>query len=242
MSKNIFLIPTNNSLAKLQLDRDNEILTIYEEPCIRNSQDYIGTNIYITSDEEIKEGDYVIALDSNVFFKCNKHEAEKPIKQFKSIYKKIILTTDQDLIADGVQTIDDEFLECFVKNPSCERINILINSWEKYTANQSLIKPKYCKYKIIIPQEEPKTETVEEFAERLCDIPKKLSGDKYKWSAHDRLLYNFILEGAKWQSERMYSEEEVKKLCSKAWLKTPNTSNMLEEFDFWFEQVKKEVI
>jgi hypothetical protein len=45
--------------------------------------------------------------------------------------------------------------------------------------------------------------------------------------------------GAKWQAERMYSEEEVKRICSKAWLKTPNTPNMLEEFDKWFEQFKK---
>jgi hypothetical protein len=42
----------------------------------------------------------------------------------KSNYKKIILTTDQDLIKDGVQAIDDEFLEWFVKNPSCEEVEI----------------------------------------------------------------------------------------------------------------------
>ena len=48
-----------------------------------------------------------------------------------------------------------------------------------------------------------------------------------------------FLNGAKWQQERMYSEEEVKRLCSKAWLKIPNTPNMLEEFDKWFEQFKK---
>jgi hypothetical protein len=48
-----------------------------------------------------------------------------------------------------------------------------------------------------------------------------------------------IQDGAKWQQERMYSEEEVKRICSKAWLKTPNTPNMLEEFDKWFEQFKK---
>ena len=34
--------------------------------------------------------------------------------------EKIILTTDQDLITDGVQAIDDDFLEWFIKNPSCE--------------------------------------------------------------------------------------------------------------------------
>jgi hypothetical protein len=37
---------------------------------------------------------------------------------------KIILTTDQDLIKDGVQAIDDEFLEWFVNNTSCEEVEI----------------------------------------------------------------------------------------------------------------------
>ncbi len=44
---------------------------------------------------------------------------------FTKKFKKIILTTDQDLIKDGVQAIDDEFLEWFVKNPSCEYVPII---------------------------------------------------------------------------------------------------------------------
>jgi hypothetical protein len=39
----------------------------------------------------------------------------KIIKCLK-VAKKIILTTDLDLIKDGVQSIDNEFLEWFVKN------------------------------------------------------------------------------------------------------------------------------
>ena len=61
------------------------------------------------------------------------------------IQKKIIITTDQDLIKDGVQAIDDEFLEWFVKNPSCESVDIgtsLLNGKDGYGY--------YGKYKIII--------------------------------------------------------------------------------------------
>ena len=36
----------------------------------------------------------------------------------------IILTTNKLLIKDGVQKIDDEFLEWFVRNPNCEFINV----------------------------------------------------------------------------------------------------------------------
>jgi hypothetical protein len=83
-------------------------------------------------------------------------------------------------------------------------------------------------------------ETLEEAAERLYPISK--GGSMWMPSADDCNKANKqegFIQGAKWQEERMYSEEEVKRICSKAWLKTPNTPNMLEEFDKWFEQFKK---
>jgi hypothetical protein len=43
---------------------------------------------------------------------------------YKDNCKKIILTTDPQLIQDGVQAIDDTFLEWFVKNPTCENVQI----------------------------------------------------------------------------------------------------------------------
>jgi hypothetical protein len=61
---------------------------------------------------------------------------------------KVILTTNKLLIKDGVQAIDDEFLEWFVKNPSCEEVEVDKN-WN-YPLDKSW------KYKIIIPKEEPK--------------------------------------------------------------------------------------
>ena len=90
-------------------------------------------NIYITSDEEIKEGDWFIDLrdintegglyDEDIYCAGSGGSDEFANK----IGKKIILTTDQDLIKDGVQAIEDEFLEWFVKNPSCEKVKV-----EKY--------------------------------------------------------------------------------------------------------------
>ena len=79
-------------------------------------------------------------------------------------YKKIILTTDQDLIKNGVQAIDDEFLEWFVKNPSCEFINIeelYFHGSGYYKASElsEQEKEKYSfmkTYKIIIPKEDTK--------------------------------------------------------------------------------------
>jgi hypothetical protein len=77
-------------------------------------------NIYITSDEEIKVGDWYYLPRTNSVHKCI--EATELNLERRLGVAKIILTTDQDLIKDGVQAIDDEFLEWFVKNPSFEMV------------------------------------------------------------------------------------------------------------------------
>jgi hypothetical protein len=79
--------------------------------------------------------------------------------------KKIILTTDQDLIKDGVQEINDEFLEWFVKNPSCEEVKVVdVRSLGVYGS--------YCPYKIDVPKEE-----IEILKEELIDCPKCRTSD-----------------------------------------------------------------
>jgi hypothetical protein len=77
-----------------------------------------------------------------------------------------------------------------VKNSSCEFVRI--ESWET-KGEWDLY------YKITIPQEEPKQETLEEAAERhyINCIPS------------DR--HSFI-NGALWQADRMYTEEDMKTL------------------------------
>ena len=129
-------------------------------------------NIYITSDEEIKEGDWVYidyikrhpnstpSMDSNPIkkFKCligiekTLGKFEDGINHYISGCKKIILTTDQDLIKDGVQAIDDEFLEWFVKNPSCEFVEIKVEDMFNETYGE--MRGDY--YRVVIPQEEPR--------------------------------------------------------------------------------------
>ena len=99
----------------------------------------VNNNIYITSDEEIKEGDWCL-LDHNVgqstgysVLKCLQADIENGEYLFQGDghkfttgrCKKIILTTDDQLIADGVQPINDEFLEWFVNNPSCEKVEVV---------------------------------------------------------------------------------------------------------------------
>jgi hypothetical protein len=97
-------------------------------------------NIYITSDEEIKEGDWVLNISNNKIFKQDNSKYDGYTLSF---YKKIIITTDQDLIKDGVQAIDIEFLEWFVKNPSCEFVDVY---------NDKSVGYEYDHYSIILPK------------------------------------------------------------------------------------------
>lgn len=71
--------------------------------------------------------------------------------QSETGYKEILLSTDDQLIKDGVQKIDDEFLEWFVKNPSCEFVKI---DHERVLWEDGRI--THYTYRVIIPKEEPK--------------------------------------------------------------------------------------
>jgi len=164
--------------------------------------------------------------------------------------KKIILTTDQDLIKDGVQAIPDEFLEWFVKNPSCEVVEIV-----KYEDNNSpmLVKDKTFHYKIIIPKEEPKKEILEEVAEKEaeCRYPV-LTHSNPKNSPYVGTKQTFkhgVRFGGKWQQEqdkKMYSEGEVFDLLQNVnqnameYIKQDDRNIMTSvTLQKWFEQFKK---
>jgi hypothetical protein len=188
---NIHVVPTDKP-SRLYVDSQNNICITDVEMKSGNKQ-----HIYITSDEEIKEGDWIFSLKTNNIFKADSIEYLKShnmIEDFdKSFYinsksaKKIILTTDQDLIKNGVQAIDDEFLEWFVKNPSCEFVKTFkfADSVTTYT------------YKIIIPQEEPKQDQLkiiyseEEVLDMLKFFTKNTRGDKPWVDADDEWFTQF---------------------------------------------------
>jgi hypothetical protein len=141
--KNIHILPTakpsrlffnNNKFSKkFELTKGKPFLNGFT-----NTQ---NQHIYITNDEEIKEGDWFID-----------DKYKQPIKYFVEgslliSSKKIILTTDQDLINDDVQAIDDEFIQWFVKNPSCEKIGVTFECMKTRQcmcdSNARCLKPGY---------------------------------------------------------------------------------------------------
>ena len=139
--KNLHLLPTDkpsrlyNNNGKLHLD---SVLTT-------SNGHTINQNIYITSTELTlaKKGDWYLGSPCYTeLIRC--HRDSFPNEKPKVLLNKIILTTDTDLIADGIQAIDDEFLEWFMKNPSCEFVE---------TDESKYFDGSHGEYLIIIPQE-----------------------------------------------------------------------------------------
>jgi hypothetical protein len=149
--QNLFLLPTEKP-SRLHKAFDREFI-LSTEPTVKNDlYQSIPKHLYITSNEEIKTGDKsLLIIDGFEPMILTHHE---PVED-GYLGKKIILTTDQDLIADGVQAIDNDFLEWFVKNPSCEFVEV--DREEREVGNHlGGVITEYGDYKITIPQEKTK--------------------------------------------------------------------------------------
>jgi vacuolar-type H+-ATPase subunit F/Vma7 len=154
--KNIHVLPTDKPS---RLHTYKGVLNLAADEFVAPTivkNDLINLNIYITSDEIIKDvrphkGKWQL-------------EQEQILNKFPTYLtdlsecKLVIMTTDQELIKDGVQAIDDEFLQWFVKNPSCEFVEVDTYSKkigvETDTNGYREMDVFGKDYKIIIPQEE----------------------------------------------------------------------------------------
>lgn len=253
--KNIHVLPTDKH-SKLVLNNQKELWFNPDFSC--KSGLAHPQNIYITSDEEIKEGNWyayfifdektkwtTTKLDCVVKANLNKTN-EYLVEPFSKYCKKIILTTDQDLIADGVQAIDDKFLEWFVKNPTCESVRVIHKFDEDWSEESGAFEIDY--YKIIIPQEEPKCLTKLEIAKNIAAIgigKKETKQETLEEAAenYSKLYYASrepylkeqyaaklgFKDGAKWQAERGYTEL-LEWLASKNYL-SDNVDVIRKEFE-----------
>ena len=260
--KNIHILPTENysPLVHSTNKYGGYFKSAHYSPMKEMGDSY--QHIYITSDEEITgfENNIWVIKGDRIFLWQNTMALVSNNKP-----KKIILTTDQDLIKDGVQPIDDDFLEWFVKNPSCEQVEV----HELIFFNPDTNESAHCKWELIIPQKEDKQEThickycnaettqsddecyakpktLEETAERYAE--GKSSSSVFQ-EAHKK---DFI-EGAKWQAERIEnkSEQLINELESLVKDNNLNESyragitasiwRIKEWFELkeWFEQFKK---
>jgi hypothetical protein len=227
--KNLFLLPTDKP-SRLYLFEERLILGDLVTVVFKNSG-AVNQNIYITEDVKIRTRGWYI-YDNEIY--CNSIDEIHSLNT--NVFKKIILTTDKDLIKDGVQAIDDEFLEWFVKNPSCEEVEVV--SAKTIPALQ-LTGNGHCWWKIIIPKEEldytallqpvgTKQETLEEIVNKL--------------SIKEAKDLDLFLKGIEWQQERSYSEEDMLKMLHKFGFdytyNYKGEKTIYEWIPEWFEEYK----
>lgn len=244
--KNLHIISSNkpSRLVKIYNDVNRETFTLKLDVEVNDSfKEYV--NVYIISDEEIKEEDWCIEFTPNnekitELFKCNEEQVLNISTGTDYKYKKIILTTHPDLIKDGVQEIDDEFLEWFVKNPDCKWVEV--KSIKTLPALQLTGNPHLI-YKTIIPKEELPKDEIDKFfidmvlnpKEEPCDncnndvccctvkeeskqetikeaFLKTHFGDKISINSDIGKSFELGAECQKEQNKKLYSEEEVKRL------------------------------
>jgi len=205
--KNLFLLPTDKPS---RLSKYKEELLPLAKGFHYGSEHIVSQNIYITNSEEIKENTNVkdkwVISEYGFVVKADRIENNYLIhsnggSDFLHHYKFIIMTTDPNLIKDGIQAIEDDFLEWFVNNSNCEKVEV---KQEKIVLGE-VDGTTYIdfNYKIIIPKEEYKQETLEEVAYKLFStMPSEISTSTAKSKA---------LELAKWQQEHCDKELEVAK-------------------------------
>jgi len=244
--QNLFLLPTKKpSRLHLWFDINGTRLEFceLEYSHTRNTQ-----HIYITSDEEIKEGDWVVENHTfkrepyvgKCFYPKNDGtvtddvikrdllsvncEGHYETLARKHNCKKIILTTDPDLIEDGVQTIDDEFLEWFMSNLSCEFVETKLVEFEvdMGLGDECIEQGNY--YKIILPEEETKTTPTEN--------PPIKNGDVYDIGQTVNGVSRFLFFNEKWY----YFEERLSRECRKD--KSELTKLVKEAYENDFNEVK----
>lgn len=101
-------------------------------------------NLYITNDDSITENDYYINSLDNAIRKGSLYN--------HPYHHKIILTTDINLIENGVQAIEDKFLQLFCsKNGKVDFVDVKTEKVINYSFPRSV----YDKYIITVPDEKP---------------------------------------------------------------------------------------
>jgi hypothetical protein len=181
--KNIHFIQTDKP-SRLAILGMSNTLQLFDKPITFKTFGRSPQNIYITNNQLNCKNSWVYNSITKKVYLMQGYGGVVPH------INKIILTTDQDLIKDGVQAIDDEFLEWFVKNPSCEEVEVergYLGMGGFVKSSEPISKDKL-EYKIFIPKEEPQQELpqfgTEEFYTLFSHLCDKLLGGKPSTKLH----------------------------------------------------------
>ena len=236
--KNIYTLPTDKP-SRLVGSRLNLSLKDIPIPSFETFKTY---NIYITSDEEIKEGDWTYDILNNLVYKYLGGSNEVWNNAILASSQKIVLTTDSILIEDYVQEVSEDFLKWFVRNSECNYVetkNMLQTRWGSDwidLPNQNEGREPdgiYRKiYKTILPSNEITPEQL--FNDDKRELVKKaiLEHKNSNTSPEEELLNNIkyvlsvgnesqairlIEQYGHWKQEGLFSEENVNEIIAETW-------------------------
>lgn len=210
--QNLFLITTDRPISKLQKTKHGNLFLSNE---IKSYSDCTNQNIYITSDKEIKESNWCLQVETNEIFKI------KEILEKQQVYldtdgkthydnfdpwnvKKIIMTTNSDLIADGVQSIENKFIEWYINNSDCKQIEVV------YLGKLN----KVDSYELILPKQSNKWKLSNIETAKFIDILKM--GHVYYTTEKDMTVYypTFVVinQGDEWFMQAIISDQEISRI------------------------------
>jgi len=210
--QNLFLITTDRPISKLQKTKHGNLFLSNE---IKSYSDCTNQNIYITSDEEIKESNWCLQVETNEIFKVREVLEKQHLyldtddkKHYDNFdpwnVKKIIMTTNLDLIADGVQSIENKFIEWFINNSDCKQIEVV------YLGKLN----KVDSYELILPKQSNKWKLSNIETAKFIDILKM--GHVYYTTEKDMTVYypTFVVinQGDEWFMQAIISDQEISRI------------------------------
>jgi hypothetical protein len=160
--KNIFLIPTDKP-SRLYYHSDLKQLVLTNKTMLREF--VINQNIYITSNSKFVRDEYI--TDGVEVMKATPKLVEAQGLVDRRDWKKILMTTDPELIKDGVHPIGEDFLQWFVENPTCIKVEVVYGLFNpmgrQVDPNDLGQNHSKCvwKYKIITTKEEQKQHLID---------------------------------------------------------------------------------
>jgi hypothetical protein len=151
MKKNIHVLETDQP-SRLGYIVESKTYHLYDNNDLLNEL-ADPKHIYITSPQKIEKGVNTWYLSKFLNKPRNSGGAEYGGEQ-----DVIILTTDLFLIEHSIQAIEDDFLEWFCQNPTCEFVEVSELRFFDPNTNKSA----HCKWLYDLPLEEPKLDNLEE--------------------------------------------------------------------------------
>ena len=160
--KNIYLLPTDKP-SRLYYHSDLKQLVLTNKTMLREF--VINQNIYITSNSKFVRDEYI--TDGIEVMKSTPKLVDAQGLVDRRDWKKILMTTDPELIKDGVHPIGEEFLKWFVENPTCIKVEVVYGLFNpmgrQVDPNDLGQNHSKCvwKYKIITTKEEQKQHLID---------------------------------------------------------------------------------